>query len=65
MYTAKLAITTRLGTVIDEHTITGAGTAEDAYSACEDLSNNVERWYPWYANYEIIVYDENGEIVPF
>lgn len=65
MYTAKLTITTRLGTVIDEHNITGAGTAEDAYRASEELSENVERWYPWYANHEITVYDEAGEVVPF
>ena len=65
MYTAKLTIKTRLGTLIDEHNITGAGTAEAAYWAAEELSSNVERFYRWSANHEITVYDEAGEVVPF
>lgn len=65
MYTAKLTITTRYGWFIDEHTITGAETAEDAYRAAEELSSNVECFYRWSANHEITVYDETGEVVPF
>ena len=65
MYTAKLTITTWYGWFIDEHTITGAKTAEAAYWAAEELSSNVERFYRWSANHEITVYDEAGEVVPF
>ena len=64
MYTAKLTITTRLGTVIDEHTVTGAGTAEEAYRAAEKLSSDIEYVYRWPANHEITVFDENGDNVP-
>lgn len=65
MYTAKLTIKTRFGTVIDEHTVTGAGTAENAYKAAEKLSSDIEYLYQWTANHEITVFDENGDNVPF
>ena len=65
MYSAKLTIKTRFGTIIDEYNITGAGTAEGAYIASNEVSQNVERRYPWDANYEITVYDETGEVVSF
>ena len=65
MYTAKLTIKTRFGTVVDEHTITGAETAEEAYRAAEKLSSDIEYLYRRSDNHEITVCDENGDNVPF